>query len=416
MDMVSFFVGSGIGIIIGIMAVLLFRKNNNNSALELERARAIVMTQKQELDKLRLDNQELNREAASRKQEVATLKDVRDKMLNDFKIISADLMEKQKESVVGTQKTVLGPMQEQMQKLKEGFENKITEILKTTSANKASIDEQIKNMLSHSDSLQKEANNLANALKNKKTQGCWGELYLENILQMLGMVEGVDYTREEFFRVEQDDDEKKKNIRPDFIVNLPNNKRIIIDSKVSMESYLKYENAETDEEREQYANEFMQATENHINELSSKEYQKKVKNSGLDFVFMFMPLESAYILAMRKKPDLYASAQKDGVALITSSLLFPMLKTVEMMFKMEKQSKNITDVVEIINKLYEKYVLFTENFASIGRSLESVSKTYDKARGQLVDGNNNMSKLFNDIKQKSGITTNKNIALEYKDE
>ncbi|MBQ7409001.1 MAG: DNA recombination protein RmuC, partial [Alphaproteobacteria bacterium] len=338
MDIISFFVGSGIGIIIGIMAVLLFRKNNNNSALELERARAIVMTQKQELDKLRLDNQELNREAASRKQEVATLKDVRDKMLNDFKAVSADLIEKQKESVIGTQKTVLGPMQEQMQKLKEGFENKITEILKTTSANKASIDEQIKNMLSHSDSLQKEANNLANALKNKKTQGCWGELYLENILQMLGMVEGVDYTREEFFHVEQDDDEKKKNIRPDFIVNLPNNKRIIIDSKVSMESYLKYENAESDEEREQYANEFMQATEKHIGELSSKEYQKKVKNSGLDFVFMFMPLESAYILAMRKKPDLYASAQKDGVALITSSLLFPMLKTVEMMLKMEKQN------------------------------------------------------------------------------
>ncbi len=414
--MISFFVGSGIGIIIGIMAVLLFRKNNNNSALELERARAIVMNQKQELDKLRLDNQELNREAASRKQEVETLKDVRDKMLNDFKIISADLMEKQKESVVGTQKTVLGPMQEQMQKLKEGFESKITEILKTTSANKASIDEQIKNMLSHSDSLQKEANNLANALKNKKTQGCWGELYLENILQMLGMVEGVDYTREEFFRVEQDDDEKKKNIRPDFIVNLPNNKRIIIDSKVSMESYLKYENAETDEEREQYANEFMQATENHINELSSKEYQKKVKNSGLDFVFMFMPLESAYILAMRKKPDLYASAQKDGVALITSSLLFPMLKTVEMMLKMEKQSKNITDVVEIINKLYEKYVAFTDSFATMGRSLETATKAYDKARGQLVDGNGNMSKLFNDIKQKSGITTNKNIALEYKDE
>ena len=414
--MISFFVGSGIGVIIGIMAVLLFRKSNNNTDLELERAKAIVMTQKQELDKLRLDNQELNREAAAKRQEVATLKDVRDKMLNDFKAVSADLIEKQKESVIGTQKTVLGPMQEQMQKLKEGFENKITEILKTTSANKASIDEQIKNMLSHSDSLQKEANNLANALKNKKTQGCWGELYLENILQMLGMVEGVDYTREEFFHVEQDDDEKKKNIRPDFIVNLPNNKRIIIDSKVSMESYLKYENAESDEEREQYANEFMQATEKHIGELSSKEYQKKVKNSGLDFVFMFMPLESAYILAMRKKPDLYASAQKDGVALITSSLLFPMLKTVEMMLKMEKQNKNITEVVDIINKLYEKYVAFTDSFANMGRSLESATKAYDKARGQLVDGNGNMSKLFNDVKQKSGITTNKTIALEYKDE
>ena len=188
-------------------------------------------------------------------------------------------------------------------------------------------------------------------------------------------------------------------------MNLPNNKRIIIDSKVSLESYLNYENADTDADRERYAEEFIRATESHINKLGAKDYQKKVKDSGLDYVFMFMPLESAYILAMRRKPELYAGAQMKNVALITSSLLFPILKTVDMLLKLDKQ-----------NKLYEKYVGFTENFASVGKGIAGAQKAYDSALKQLTDGSGNISGWFDKIKKKSGITTNKKIALEYKDE
>lgn len=407
MDLVMLFIGFILGIIFG----LLIKKNKTNvNDVKLAKYDALLNQQKQEIENLRIKNDNLVADAAASKKEAATLADVRNKMLNDFKVISAELIEKQKESVIGTQKTVLGPMQNEMKSLKEGFDKKITEMLKTSAENKTSIDEQIKNMLSKSDSLQQEASNLANALKNKKAQGCWGETYLENILQMLGFVENVDYTKEEFFH--SDDG----NIRPDFIVNLPNNKRIIIDSKVSLESYLNYENAEDDAEREKFANEFITATENHVNKLASKDYQKKVKDSGLDYVFMFMPLESAYILAMRKKPELYTMAQNKNVALITSSLLFPMLKTVEMLLKLDKQNKNVAEVVDVINKLYEKYVSFTESFATIGRSLNNAQSSYDNALKQLSDGRGNMSSLFDKVKQKSGITTNKTIALEYKDE
>ena len=403
---VAFFMGAVFGAIIA----LVLRPKNRSNDIKLAQYDALLSQQKQDIETLRLENKNLVREAAEKKKEAETLANVRENMLNDFKAVSVELIEKQKESVVGTQKTVLGPMQNEMKALKEGFDKKINEILKTSAENKTSIDEQIKNMLSKSDSLQKEATNLANALKNKKTQGCWGEMYLENILQMLGFVENVDYTREEFFRSEDG------NIRPDFIVNLPNNKRIIIDSKVSLESYLNYENAEDEQSREKFANEFITATENHVNMLASKDYQKKVKDSGLDYVFMFMPLESAYILAMRKKPELYASAQNKNVALITSSLLFPMLKTVEMLLKLEKQNKNVVEVIEYVNSLYEKYVGFTENFAAVGRNLDSAHTAYDKALKQLSEGKGNMSSLFDKIKQKSGITTNKKIALEYKDE
>ena len=191
MDILSFCIGGVTGLFFGILLVLLFRpqKDNKDNDIKLAKYDALLTQQKQEIDQLRLENQKLNREAAENKKESETLKEVRSKMLNDFKAISAELIEKQKESVIGTQKTVLNPVCTEMKSLKEGFDKKISEILKTSTENKTSIDEQIKNMISKSDSLQKEASNLANALKNKKAQGCWGERYLDNILQMLGLVE-----------------------------------------------------------------------------------------------------------------------------------------------------------------------------------------------------------------------------------
>lgn len=404
MDLVSIALGFVSGLFIGWIAR---PQRNTNKLIQLE---TLIKQLKSENDGLRVKCEKLVADSAANAARVSELTNVRTNMLNDFRAVSVELLEKQKESVVGTQKTVLAPVQEEMQKLKAGFDKQIQEMLKNSTENKVSIDEQIKSMKEQSNKLQQEANNLANALRNKKTQGCWGETYLENVLQMLGFVENVDYTKEEFFRSEDG------NIRPDFIVNLPNNKRIIIDSKVSLESYLNYENAQNDQEREKYADEFLRATEKHIDKLGAKDYQKKVKDSGLDYVFMFMPLESAYILAMRRKPELYAGAQKKNVALITSSLLFPILKTVEMLLKLDRQNKNISDVVEMVNKLYEKYTNFTASFALIGRSIEKAQEAYGEANKQLSTGNGNMSVWFEKIKKKSGITTNKNIALEYQDE
>ena len=406
MDYISIVIGFIFGAIIGWIA----RPQQKDGANKIIQLETLTKQLKSENDGLRIKCEKLVADSAANAARVTELTNVRTNMLNEFRVVSAELLEKQKESVVGTQKTVLMPVQEEMQKLKSNFDKQIQEMLKNSTENKVSIDEQIKSMKEQSNKLQQEASNLANALRNKKTQGCWGETYLENVLQMLGFVENVDYTKEEFFRSEDGD------IRPDFIVNLPNNKRIIIDSKVSLESYINYENAQDDQEREKYADEFLRATEKHIEKLGAKEYQKKVKDSGLDYVFMFMPLESAYILAMRRKPELYAGAQQKNVALITSSLLFPILKTVEMLLKLDRQNKNISDVVEMVNKLYEKYANFTASFALIGKSIEKAQEAYGEANKQLSTGNGNMSVWFDKIKKKSGITTNKNIALEYQDE
>ncbi len=385
-----------------------FLRPQNNRDFEITQLNKLLNQQKADIENLRGENRSLFAESSARRGEVQALQKVRESMLNDFRAISADLLDKQKDSVVGTQKTVLGPVTDEMKKLKDEFDKHIKDMLKNSSENKTSIDLQIKNMLEKSDKLQKEADNLANALKNKKTQGCWGETYLENVLQMLGFVEGTDYVKEDFYKSEDG------SVRPDFILHLPGNKKIIIDSKVSMESYLNYENAENETTREKYADDFLRATQSHIDKLTAKDYQKKVKESGLDYVFMFMPMESAYILAMKKKPELYYTAQNKNIALITSSLLFPILKTVEMLLKIDKQNKNITEVMDMVNSLYEKYVGFTQNFAAIGKEIDGAKKAYDGALGQLSEGKGNMAGWFEKIKKKSGIGSTKTPAVTFK--
>ena len=185
MDFIAFLVGGTVGCVLGALVTALLAKRPDDSRIEVAQLKALLQQQRGEIERMRAENSALQQSAAEKKQEVETLTHIREKMLNDFKAISSELIEKQKESVTETQKIVLTPVQNEMKALKEGFEQKVTEMLKTTTENKTSIDEQIKNMLNKSESLQQEATNLANALKNKKSQGCWGEMYLENILGLL---------------------------------------------------------------------------------------------------------------------------------------------------------------------------------------------------------------------------------------
>ncbi|MDR2685536.1 MAG: DNA recombination protein RmuC [Rickettsiales bacterium] len=328
---------------------------------------------------------------------------VHSKMFDQFKLISAELLEHQKKSVAETQQeklcVVLDPLQKQ-----------IKDVLEKTAENKISFAEQMKTMIAQSGALQKEAADLANALKHKKQQGNWGEFQLERIFEILGFVEGREYSKEVFARGEDG-----SGVRPDYVLNLPNNRRVVIDSKLSLESYMKYANSEDESEKKKYIREFVAATKKHIDTLGDKEYQNKLKDSQLDYVFMFMPLEHSYLAALEEDPELYQYSFKNNVALATPSLLFPMMRTIDTMLKIDKRDKNIEIVVDMVNKLYEKYVGFTENFADVGKRLDGAQKAYDEALGQLSAGKGNISGWFEKIRDKSGIASNKKIAVEYEE-
>ncbi|MDR0803949.1 MAG: DNA recombination protein RmuC [Rickettsiales bacterium] len=324
--------------------------------------------------------------------------DAQQKMMMDkFKSISFDVVEKQRDAMVGTQKLVVGPVAEEMKKLQASFDDKIKEIV----ASRAQI-------LAASTNLNASAENLANALKNKKQQGCWGELQLEVIFDMLGFVEGREYSREENTKTADG------NIRPDYILNLPNDRRVIIDSKVSLASYINYVNAADESEKQKFLNEFIAATENHIKTLGSRDYQKRVKDSKLDYVFMFMPLESAYFAALSGRKDLYQLAFENNVAIITPSLLLPMMRTIDTLLKMDKQNKNIEKAVGELEGIYNQFATFTKTYAEISTKIETAEKAIKNVRDEYVHSTEQLGrgvKKLENAKHIGGIQPSKQMAV-----
>jgi len=338
---------------------------------------------------------------------IATFVELRENMTKEFKVITSELLDHQKKSVSEEQGKTIKPVTEQMDKLKENFDKQMIEMRDNSTKTKTSLEDHLKRLVESTGHLQKEASELANALKQKKQQGNWGEFQLERIFEILGFREGIEYEKEVFAKSEDG------NVRPDYVLNLPNDRRVIIDSKLSLESYIGYVNSETETEKKQYIREFVKATKAHIDKLGKKEYQNKLKDSQLDYVFMFMPLEHSYLAALEEDPGLYEYSFKNNVALTTPSLLFPMMRTVDVLLKIEKRDKNIEEVIGMVNSLYEKYVGFTENFKKIGTTLESSQKSYNDALGQLATGTGNMSGWFDKIQKKSGIKSTKKIAIPY---
>ena len=336
------------------------------------------------------------------------------KMLNEgglierFKNISAELLEMQKKSVAEEQVKTIAPVKEQIEKFKDNFDKQVKEILKDSIDSKRSFSDHMKLVVEQSHALQKEAADLTNALKHKKQQGNWGEFQLEKIFDILGFTEGREYSKEVFVR--SDDGTA---VRPDYVLNLPNNRHVIIDSKLSLESYMKYVGSDNESDKKKYIKEFVAATKKHIDKLGSKDYQNKLKDSDLDYVFMFMPLEHSYLAALEEDPNLYQYSFKNNVALATPSLLFPMMRTIDTLLKIDKRDKNVEEVIEMVNKLYEKYVGFTDNFADVGKKLESANSSYNTALGQLSKGSGNISGWLEKIRGKSGITSNKKIPIEF---
>ena len=268
------------------------------------------------------------------------------------------------------------------------------------------FDEQIKNLFNLNQSLSKEAENLANALKgNKKIQGNWGEFQLERVLEISGLQEGINYFCQE--TIEGEDDKK---LRPDVIVQLPDNRQVIIDSKVSLNDYVAYVNAENETERAEALKRHIDCIRKHIKTLSSKEYQKFLKNKSLDYVMIFIPIEGAYVEAVRHDSDLYDFAFERNIAITTPSSLLPLLKTIESLWQLDKQNKNAAEIARIGGKLYDKLAGFVTDMQQIEKSFKATNKHYTDAMTKL-QGQGGAVSLAEDLKS-MGAKASKQIVIK----
>jgi DNA recombination protein RmuC len=246
-----------------------------------------------------------------------------------------------------------------------------------------------------------EAENLAKAIKgNTKIQGNWGENILEKILESSGLEKERDYVIQASFRTDEG-----KLYMPDVVVNLPGNKHVIVDSKMSLNNYEQYFNAENEDTKDRQLKLHFESVKKHINELAEKKYHAEYSSNGLDFVFMFIPIEQAYTLIIRDNQLLFEEAYRKNVIITSPSTLIPTLRIIADIWKKEKQNQNAMFIAQQAGALYDKFVGFVEDLKAIGKSLENAKNEYLKATNKLYEGKGNIVSRAENIKLLGAKTT-----------
>jgi len=282
------------------------------------------------------------------------------------------------------------------------FKQKVEETYDKESKQRFSLEEKVKDLIENTQKISQEANNLASALKGQaKKQGDWGETILERILELSGLEKNREYFIQENLK-----DEQGQNQRPDIIVRLPDDRNIIIDSKVSLNAYLRYSEADSKEQQDIFIANHLQAINQHIDQLSAKRYEELT--SSLDFVIMFIPVEPAYILAVQSDPDLWAYAYTRRILMISPTNLIAVLKIVADLWKREMQSKNAVEIAREGANLYDKFVGFVSTIEDIGRHLSRSQDAYLQAVSQLKDGRGNLISRVQKLR-KLGVKSTKQL-------
>jgi len=269
----------------------------------------------------------------------------------------------------------------------------------------SALKQQLEGLKDLNQQMSKEAINLANALKgDSKAQGDWGEVQLEIILEKAGLSNGVHYTTQGGYR--DDDDNLKK---PDCIINLPDNKHLIVDSKVSLTAYEGYYSAEDEDLKETNLKKHITSIRKHIKELGDKRYSELYGINSPDYVLMFVPIEAALLLALNENNKLYLEAFDKNVVLVSTSTLLATLSTVSSIWKQEDQKKNVMEIARQAGALYDKFEGLVSDLMGVGKKLDAAKTDYSAAMNKLSTGRGNLVNSVEKIK-KLGVKTKKSLS------
>ena len=277
---------------------------------------------------------------------------------------------------------ILNPFKDKIEK----FERKVDETHKENIRENQTLKEQISNLQILNQSIGEEAKNLTRALKGEmKTQGNWGEMILERVLEMSGLKKGREYETQVSGKTEEG-----SRVQPDVIVNLPDNKNLIIDSKVSLNAHEKYTRAETDDEKQVAIKEHLFSIKKHIKELSEKNYQSLYNLNTLDFVLMFIPIEQAFINAINNDDSIYNIAFKRNIVIVTPSTLLAVLKTISNIWRNEDQNQNSKEIAKQSGAMYDKLASLVEDLIKVGAAMDQTKDRYSSAMNKLHSGKGNL--------------------------
>ncbi len=333
---------------------------------------------------------------------------IQDKFLTEFENTANKLLKQNSEefSKLGKKEIedLIKPFREKITELSQRIEQSRLDEAKELS----SLQTQIKLLSENNQKICNEANNLANAIKgDSKTRGNWGEVILEKILESSGLQKGIHYSVQESFR-----NEENNLLRPDVVIYMPDNRHLVIDSKVSLISYEKLCNCENDKEK--YLKEFLSSVREHIKNLKNKFYQELKDINAPDFVLMFIPVESSFSLIMQNEPDIFEFARKNKVMPVSTSTLLVALKTIDLFWQKENQNRNVAEIAEESGKLYDKFIGLLKEMDILKSCFSKVTGCFDNIN-KKIEGRGGLISQAEKIKS-LGAKTSKERPKSYSEE
>lgn len=342
----------------------------------------------------------------SYQQQLASLQDAKSELKKEFSLLANQIFEEKGQAFKSLNQesvsNLLKPMQEELRGFKQKVETIHTEELKQRSELKA----ELMHLQKLNQAITSQAEQLTTALQGqKKTQGNWGELMLENVLESAGLRVGDDYQRE--FHVKTLDG----NYRPDVVVFLPQNRHLVIDAKTSLNAYTQYVNADNEFVAEQALKQHVSAVNARIEELASKGYDKLPGLNSPEVVILFMPIESAYVEALKYQPDLYQRAIEKNILVATPTTLLTSMNIVRQLWRFEEQSKHSAELAQRAERFYTKLNGFLTSMQGVGKTLDKAKEGYDRAFAQLYSGKGNLIKQAAEFKE-LGVAVQKELPKE----
>jgi len=345
-------------------------------------------------------NENLQRVNTEQKQEVEKLQE---KFAKEFENLANKILEEKSNKFTEQNqkniKQILSPLQEKIQL----FEKKVEASQKENISINSALKEQLVNLQNQNLKITQEAENLTKALKgDSKMQGNWGELVLERVLEKSGLEKDREYSVQQSFTLEDG-----TRVLPDVIINLPDGKKMIVDSKVSLTDYERYVNAD-DDMKERHLKDHINSLRKHVEQLSAKKYEDLYEMESPDFVLLFVPIEPAFAVAINQDNSLYNKAFEQNIVIVTPSTLLATLRTIDTMWNNEKQQKNAIEIARQAGALYDKFEGFVNDLTKVGKKMDEAKTEYRGAMNKLVEGRGNIVTSIEKLK-KMGAKAKKSI-------
>jgi DNA recombination protein RmuC len=356
-------------------------KENEAHKVDIKQLQTDLSRTKERGVELENENKYLKEKLDKQKEEI---EEIGKKFSNEFKLLADNILEDKSKRFTELNQTNIEQLLKPLGENINLFQKKVEEVYDRESKERFSLGKEVEKLVVLNQKISEEANNLTNALKGQvKQQGNWGEMILESILEKSGLTKGREYFVQESFR-----DNEGHRFQPDVVIKYPDDRKLVIDSKVSLVAYERYcSSSDTAEQQKELAS-HVRSIRSHIDILSSKNYADLV--GGLDFVTMFLPVEPAFILAMQADPEIWNYAYSKGVLMLSPTNLIAALRLIHNLWQREYQNRHAFEIAERGGQLYDKFVGFVESLSAVGENLSKSQKSYDQAMNQLSAGKGNL--------------------------